>query len=161
MLNDRCFVTACYRDSFTFLCVVFIECNVSFIVCAASCAVFRLGVVFYFVWYKYFCVLYLIVVPIPRGRSSSPGRVKTFLHTIQTGSGDHPTSTWGSFFGDKAAGKWRWPLTSNQHPGQENVDLYIRSPIRLHGAVLSQSSTGTSGYADLCLVIHSHSHYLN
>jgi hypothetical protein len=42
------------------------------------------------------------------GRSSSPGRVKNFLHVVQTGSGVHPTSylvgTGGSFPGGKAAG---------------------------------------------------------
>jgi hypothetical protein len=39
---------------------------------------------------------------------SSPGRVKNFLHVVQTGSGVHPTSnpmgTGGSFPGGKAAG---------------------------------------------------------
>jgi hypothetical protein len=43
-----------------------------------------------------------------RGRSSSPGRVKNFLHVAQTGSGLHPasypTDTGGSFPGGKAAG---------------------------------------------------------
>jgi hypothetical protein len=28
---------------------------------------------------------------------------------------------------------WGWPLTSNYCQGQENVDLYIHSPIHLHG----------------------------
>jgi hypothetical protein len=28
----------------------------------------------------------------PRGRSSSPGRIKNFLQVVQTGSGDHPAS---------------------------------------------------------------------
>jgi hypothetical protein len=35
----------------------------------------------------------------------------------------------------KAARAWSWPLTSNLCQGQENVDLYIHSPIRLHGVV--------------------------
>jgi molybdopterin biosynthesis enzyme len=52
-----------------------------------------------------------------RGRSSSPSRVKNFLHVAQTRSGAHPTSypmdTGGSFSGGKAAGAWSWPLTSN------------------------------------------------
>jgi hypothetical protein len=30
-----------------------------------------------------------------------------------------------------------WPVTSSQCRGQENVDLYIHSPIRLHGVVLN------------------------
>jgi hypothetical protein len=28
----------------------------------------------------------------PRGRSSIPGKVKNFLHVVQTGSGAHPAS---------------------------------------------------------------------
>jgi hypothetical protein len=36
---------ACYRDSFTFLCVVFIVSNASFIVCVALTALFCLSVV--------------------------------------------------------------------------------------------------------------------
>jgi hypothetical protein len=43
----------------------------------------------------------------PRGRNSSPDRVKNFLHSVQTGSGVHPTSypmsTGGSFPGGRAA----------------------------------------------------------
>jgi hypothetical protein len=43
-----------------------------------------------------------------RGRSSSPGSVKNFLHVVQTGSDVHPTSypiCTGAFFaGGKAAG---------------------------------------------------------
>jgi hypothetical protein len=48
---------------------------------------------------------------------SSPGRVKNFLHVVQTGSGVHPTSypmaTSDCFPGGKAAGPWSWPLTSS------------------------------------------------
>jgi hypothetical protein len=33
---------------------------------------------------------------------------------------------------------------TNLCPGQENVDLYIHSPIHLHGVVLNQLSTGTT-----------------
>jgi hypothetical protein len=44
----------------------------------------------------------------------------------------------------KAAGAWSWLLTSNWCRGQENVDLYIHSPIRLHGVVLNLLSTGTT-----------------
>jgi hypothetical protein len=62
------------------------------------------------------------------------------LHLVQTGSGAHPASypmdTGGAFPGGKAAGAWSWPLTSNQCPGQEYVDLYINTHIRLHGVVL-------------------------
>jgi hypothetical protein len=43
-----------------------------------------------------------------RGRSSSPSRVKNFLHFVQTGSEAHPSSypmfTAGSFPGGKFAG---------------------------------------------------------
>jgi hypothetical protein len=42
------------------------------------------------------------------GRSSSPGRVKNFLHVVQTGSGvpktSYPMGTADSFPGSKAAG---------------------------------------------------------
>jgi hypothetical protein len=55
------------------------------------------------------------------------------------GFGVHPASypmgTGGKFPGGKAAGAWSWPLTSKCR-GQENVDLYIHSPIRLHSIVL-------------------------
>jgi hypothetical protein len=78
----------------------------------------------------------------PRGGlSSSPGSVKNFFHVVQIGSGAHPASyrlsTRGSFPGDKANRAWSWPLTSNYWRGQENMDLYIHSPIHLHGAVLN------------------------
>jgi hypothetical protein len=49
--------------------------------------------------------------------SSSPGRVKNFLHAVQTGSGAHPASypmgTGGAFPGVEAVGTWSWSLTSN------------------------------------------------
>jgi hypothetical protein len=39
------------------------------------------------------------------------------LHVVHTGSGVHPASysmgTGGYLLGDKAAGEWNWPLTSN------------------------------------------------
>jgi hypothetical protein len=41
--------------------------------------------------------------------------------------------TGGSFPGGEAAVAWSWPLTFSQCRGQENVDLYIHSPIHLHG----------------------------
>jgi hypothetical protein len=62
--------TACYRDSFTFFCVVFIVCNVSFIVYVALCVMFCLSMVCYFVWYVYFYVLSHIVVPLPPGKTT-------------------------------------------------------------------------------------------
>jgi hypothetical protein len=44
----------------------------------------------------------------------------------------------------KAAGVWNWPLTSKECWGQENVGLYIHSPIHIHGVVLNYLSTGTT-----------------
>jgi hypothetical protein len=76
----------------------------------------------------------------PRSRGSSPGMVKNFLHVVHTCSVVHPAYPMGTgdyFPGDNAAGAWSWPLTSNQCRGQENVDLYIHSPIRLHGVVVN------------------------
>jgi hypothetical protein len=65
----------------------------------------------------------------------------SLLHVFQIGSGVQPTSyplgTRGSFPGGKAAGALTWPITSNRCRGQENVGLYIHSPIRLHGVVLN------------------------
>jgi hypothetical protein len=52
-----------------------------------------------------------------KGQSSSPGRVKNFLHVVQTGPGVHPISytmgTGGFYLGGKAAEVWSWPLTSS------------------------------------------------
>jgi hypothetical protein len=62
------------------------------------------------------------------------------LHRVQTGSGAHPASypmgTSDSFVGGKAAGSWSWPLTFIYCGGQECVEFYLHSPIRLHGTVL-------------------------
>jgi hypothetical protein len=62
-------------------------------------------------------------------------------HRVQNGSRAHPPSypmcTRGSYPGRKAAGAWSWPLTSIWCRGQECVELYLHSPIRLHGVVLS------------------------
>jgi hypothetical protein len=73
------------------------------------------------------------------------GEEFSLLHGIPTGSGAHPASyplgTWGSFPGGKVAGAWIWPLT-NSCRGQENVGLYIHSPIYLYGVVLNKLSTG-------------------
>jgi hypothetical protein len=53
----------------------------------------------------------------PRGRSSSPGRVKHFLFFMLSKAIPGPTQprihTGGSFSGGKAAGAWSWPLISN------------------------------------------------
>jgi hypothetical protein len=43
----------------------------------------------------------------------------------------------GLFPPGKAARAWSWPLTSIQCRSQEYLDLYIHSPIRLHGILLS------------------------
>jgi hypothetical protein len=48
------------------------------------------------------------------------------------------------FSGANAAETWSWSLTSNYCRGQENLDIYIHSPIRLHGLMLSWLSTGTN-----------------
>jgi hypothetical protein len=52
-----------------------------------------------------------------RGRNSSPGWVKNFIHVVQTGSGilpvSYPMGTGSSLPGGKAAGALSWPLTSS------------------------------------------------
>jgi hypothetical protein len=64
------------------------------------------------------------------------GQEFSLLHVVHTGSGAHPASYpmgIGDYFsGGKAAGAWSRPLTSSLCRGQENVDIYIHSPIRLH-----------------------------
>jgi hypothetical protein len=63
------------------------------------------------------------------------------LHSVQTGSGAHQASysvgTGVSLPAGKVAGAWNWPLTFSYCRGQENVDLYIHSPIHLHDIVLN------------------------
>jgi hypothetical protein len=96
---------------------------------------------------QWFCFLFSSALPIlygPRQRSRYSDWLRagrSLLHVVQTGSGVHPTSypmgTAGSFPSGKAARAWSWPLASNYCRGQENVDLYIHSPIRLHGVVLT------------------------
>jgi hypothetical protein len=77
----------------------------------------------------------------PRDRNSSPGKIKNILHVVQTGSVHHQTSypigTGVSFSGGKAAGPWNWPHTSSYYRGQENMYLYIQSPTKIHGVVLT------------------------
>jgi hypothetical protein len=63
----------------------------------------------------------------------------SLLHCVQTCSGAHPAPYAGSLPGGKAARASSSPLTSNLCRGQEYVDLYIHSPIRLHGVVLNQA----------------------
>jgi hypothetical protein len=74
-------------------------------------------------------------------RSSSPGRVKNFHFSISSrlalGSTQPPIQYGSALHGVKAARAWNWPLNSNQCLCQENMDLYIYSPIHLHGVVLN------------------------
>jgi hypothetical protein len=62
---------------------------------------------------------------------------------VQNGSEAHPASytmgTGGSFHGGKPTGAWSWPLTSIWCRGQEWVELYLHSPVRLNGVVLSKA----------------------
>jgi hypothetical protein len=51
-----------------------------------------------------------------RGRSSSPGRGKNFLHSftpVVAHPVSYPIGTGGLFPGGKAIGAWSWPLTSS------------------------------------------------
>jgi hypothetical protein len=56
----------------------------------------------------------------------------------------------GTFFGSKAAGAWNWPLTSNQCRDPEYMDLYIHSPIRLHGTVKQRSRSPRGDLLSRC-----------
>jgi hypothetical protein len=76
------------------------------------------------------------------GGSLSPGGVNNFYFSISSrpalGSTQPPINGYrGLFPGGKAAGAWSWPHTSNYCRGQENMDLYIHSPIRHHGVMLN------------------------
>jgi hypothetical protein len=79
----------------------------------------------------------------PRGRSLSPARGKNFLFSTSSGpalGSTHPPIQLVAralYPGGKAAGAWSWPLTSNSCRGQENVHLYIHSPIRLQDLMLN------------------------
>jgi hypothetical protein len=70
---------------------------------------------------------------------SSPRRPDRFWSSLNP----YPVDTGSSFPGGKCSGEWSWPLTS-KYRDQEYLDLYIHSPIRLHGVVLNQLSTGTT-----------------
>jgi hypothetical protein len=62
---------------------------------------------------------------------------------VQTGSGVHPTSykmgTGGSFPGVKWQGREADHSPPNSAEVKKNVDLYIHSPIRVHGVMLNYS----------------------
>jgi hypothetical protein len=58
----------------------------------------------------------------------------------------NPTDNGDSFPEGKAEGAWSWPLTSISCRGQEKVELYLLSPIRLHGVVLSWASATSLSY---------------
>jgi hypothetical protein len=59
-----------------------------------------------------------------------------FRHSVQNDSraypAFHPMCNMGSLPGGKTAGAWNWPLASILW-----VQVHLRSPIRLHGVVLS------------------------
>jgi hypothetical protein len=74
-----------------------------------------------------------------RSFSSPRHQTRTGAHSASNGMNNE-----GYFPGSKAAGMWSWPLNSNQCRGEENVALHIHSPIRLHGVMLNQLSTGTT-----------------
>jgi hypothetical protein len=66
---------------------------------------------------------------------SREGQEFSLLHVVQTSSGVHPTSyamgTWDSFPEEKRR------EADHSPPNSAEVDLYIHSPIRLHGIVLN------------------------
>jgi hypothetical protein len=68
-------------------------------------------------------------------------------HRVQNGSGAHPASypmgTRGSFSGVKRLGREADHSLPSSAEVKECVELYLHSPIRLHGVVLSQR-TGTT-----------------
>jgi hypothetical protein len=76
-----------------------------------------------------------IRVPVRAGNFCLHPRVQT---RCRTHPASYPMGTRSSFPGGKAAGAWRWQLTSIQCQGQECVELYhhsLNTPL-LHGAQL-------------------------
>jgi hypothetical protein len=78
----------------------------------------------------------------PRGLILSPGRGKIFL--LSTSFRQVVRLIQSAFLGSKGTGTWSWPLTFNLCRGQEYVDLYNYSPIRLHGIVINKPHQGTN-----------------
>jgi hypothetical protein len=58
-------------------------------------------------------------------------------HRLWGHPASYPGDTGGCFPGGKAAGSWNWPLTPSSAQVKEWVELYLHSPIHLHGVVLS------------------------
>jgi hypothetical protein len=92
----------------------------------------------------------LTVMVRPRGRSSGPGRVKNFLFSkssgLALGSTQPPTQWVPEALSSrvKRLGPEADHSLSASAEVKENVDLYIHSPIRLHGVVLNSFSTRTT-----------------
>jgi hypothetical protein len=64
----------------------------------------------------------------------------SLLYSVQTGSRAHPAyqmGTRGSFFEEKRPGREADHTLPTSAEGKEYLDLYIHSPIRLHGVVLN------------------------
>jgi hypothetical protein len=84
-----------------------------------------------------------------RGRNSSPSRVKNFLFSKSSrpalGSTQSPMQWVPGALSPRVKRPGREADHSPQARGEvKNVDLYIHSPIRLHGVVLNSLSTGTT-----------------
>jgi hypothetical protein len=81
----------------------------------------------------------------PRSRSSRPGRVKNYLHVVQTGSGAHPASypvgTGGASPGVKRPGS-EADHSPPSSAGVKNGGAIPHSPIRFHGLALNKLCTG-------------------
>jgi hypothetical protein len=95
-----------------------------------------------------------------------PARTRNYslIHTVQTDSGTHPVSypmsTGVSFSGESG---WGVKLTTHLHlvPRSIKVELWLHSPIRLHGVVLHKLSTRTTllfclkcTEIHICLLLH-------
>jgi hypothetical protein len=75
------------------------------------------------------------------GFESRQGLGMFFHHRVQIGSGAHqapyPMGTRGSFPGGKWSGREADHSTPSSAEVKEYVELYLHSPVRLHGVVLS------------------------
>jgi hypothetical protein len=92
-----------------------------------------------FVWSSWLCSCVPPAVNLSSAWIFSSTHCSQILNRDWNSTAPYPMGTGCSFPGGKAAGAWSWPLTSIQCRGQECVELYLHSSIRLHGVVLSEA----------------------
>jgi hypothetical protein len=78
----------------------------------------------------------------PKGRGSSPGRIKNFLFSTSSSVALGPTQPPIQWVPGALSARVKWPWREADHSAptsaevKKNVNLYIHSPVRLHGVML-------------------------